>query len=85
MSDEQPVEGINEEALERIRATLESIARGFSEDSDEYRALCTATKAIHFVARRQLLREFDDYLSGKALTEAQREHIRRMGLSDKEN
>ncbi len=68
---------------EDVSKILESIAQSFAKDSVQYKALDEAAWAFLFVNMRRDLKEAFDIFrmhSGKELSEAQKQHLRQMGI-----
>jgi hypothetical protein len=68
---------------EDVSKVLESIAKSFPQDSEQYQALKEAAWAFLYVNTHNDLKErFKEFcsLSNKELSEAQKQHLRRMGI-----
>jgi len=69
--------------IQRLSAALESIARQYPENSDEYQAIQEAALAYLFLMGHESLNAaYQEYRSKteKPLTKAQKAHLRSMGI-----
>lgn len=66
---------------EDVLKILESIANSFDKESVQYKAVEEAARAFLFInLDKNLKEEFDRFISDKDLTEAQKQHLRSMGI-----
>ncbi|MGA2261770.1 MAG: hypothetical protein ABSH28_10065 [Acidobacteriota bacterium] len=72
-----------EEETKRVSSILESIARRYAQDSDEYHALEETAHAFMFLVRHESLKA--SYIAyrmkiGKPLTQAHKAHLKSLGI-----
>jgi len=67
--------------------TIEKIAKTYPEESEEYKAICQAARALMFVEGREVAQTFKTYMEsvGKELTESQKKHLLSSGIDPEEN
>lgn len=67
--------------LERDLDVLARIARTYTRESEEYRVLEVAGKALLFARSAEVKAEFQRYLADRELSDAEKEHLRKMGIA----
>ncbi len=65
---------------EKVLQVLESIARQYSESSDEYKCIEIAARAIVFVKSEEVKKSFRTFISQNRLTDAQKQHLKYIGV-----
>ena len=67
--------------MEDILKVLESIANSYDKESVQYKAIEEAARAFLFVnLDKDIKEEFDRIQSDKELSDAQKQHLRKMGI-----
>lgn len=72
-----------EEEIKRVSSILESIARQYAQDSEEYHALEEAAHAFLFLVQHESLKaSYKRYRMkiGKPLTKAHKAHLKSLGI-----